>query len=46
MDAIAEQAAARESDGERAAALEFALEALYLAKRVDKVSGEGETVYG
>jgi magnesium chelatase subunit I len=26
--------------------LELALEALYLAKRVDKVSGEGETVYG
>ncbi|MGO9509310.1 MAG: hypothetical protein ACLPXZ_18940, partial [Mycobacterium sp.] len=26
--------------------LELALEALYLAKRIDKVSGEGETVYG
>ena len=25
---------------------ELALEALYLAKRIDKVSGEGETVYG
>jgi magnesium chelatase subunit I len=24
----------------------LALEALYLAKRIDKVSGEGETVYG
>ncbi|WP_197378491.1 sigma 54-interacting transcriptional regulator [Mycolicibacterium mengxianglii] len=35
-----------ESDGERAAAIELALEALYLAKRIDKVSGEGETVYG
>ncbi|MGB9222747.1 MAG: magnesium chelatase, partial [Mycobacterium sp.] len=35
-----------ESEGERAAALEMALEALYLAKRIDKVSGEGETVYG
>ena len=35
-----------ESDGERAAAVELALEALYLAKRIDKVSGEGETVYG
>ena len=35
-----------ESEGERAAALELALEALYLAKRIDKVSGEGETVYG
>jgi magnesium chelatase subunit I len=34
------------SDGERAAALELALEALYLAKRIDKVSGDGETVYG
>ena len=37
---------ARRSDGERAAAVELALEALYLAKRIDKVSGEGETVYG
>ena len=27
-------------------AVELALEALYLAKRIDKVSGEGETVYG
>lgn len=35
-----------ESDGERAAALELALEALYLAKRIDKTSDEGETVYG
>jgi magnesium chelatase subunit I len=35
-----------ESDGERAAAVELALEALYLAKRIDKVSGEGETIYG
>ena len=35
-----------ESEGERAAALELALEALYLAKRVDKESGEGQTVYG
>ncbi|MCG5431000.1 ATP-binding protein [Mycobacterium sp. MYCO198283] len=34
------------SEGERAAAIELALEALYLAKRIDKVSGEGETVYG
>ena len=32
--------------GERAAAVELALEALYLAKRIDKVTGEGETVYG
>ncbi len=34
------------SDGQRAAAVELALEALYLAKRIDKVTGEGETVYG
>jgi len=34
------------SDGQRAAATELALEALYLAKRIDKVSEEGETVYG
>ena len=33
-------------DGQRAAAVELALEALYLAKRIDKVSSEGETVYG
>jgi magnesium chelatase subunit I len=45
VDAVAERLGA-ESDGERAAALELALEALYLAKRIDKVSGEGETVYG
>ncbi|MDY6999400.1 MAG: magnesium chelatase, partial [Actinomycetota bacterium] len=35
-----------QSEGQRAAAVELALEALYLAKRIDKVSGEGETVYG
>ncbi len=45
IDAIAERLGAR-SDGERAGALELALEALYLAKRVDKASQEGETVYG
>ena len=45
VDAIADRVGA-ESDGERAAAVELALEALYLAKRIDKVSGEGETVYG
>jgi len=45
IDKIAQRLGA-ESDGERAAALELALEALYLAKRVDKISGEGETVYG
>jgi magnesium chelatase subunit I len=45
VDAVAERLGA-ETDGERAAALELALEALYLAKRIDKVSGEGETIYG
>jgi magnesium chelatase subunit I len=45
LDAIAERLGAT-SDGERAAAIELALEALYLAKRIDKVSGEGETIYG
>ncbi|MGB3285222.1 sigma 54-interacting transcriptional regulator, partial [Mycolicibacter algericus] len=45
IDAIAQRLGA-ESDGERAAALELALEALYLAKRIDKTSDEGETVYG
>ena len=45
VDKIAKKLNA-ESEGERAAALELALEALYLAKRIDKVSGEGQTVYG
>ncbi|WP_448398388.1 sigma 54-interacting transcriptional regulator [Mycolicibacillus trivialis] len=45
LDAIAERLGA-ESEGERAAAVELALEALYLAKRIDKQSGDGETVYG
>jgi magnesium chelatase subunit I len=45
IDKIANKLRA-ESEGERAAALELALEALYLAKRIDKVSGEGQTVYG
>jgi magnesium chelatase subunit I len=45
IDAIAERLGAQ-TDGERAAAVELALEALYLAKRIDKVSGEGETIYG
>ena len=33
-------------EGERAAALELALEALYLAKKIDKTNEAGETVYG
>ena len=42
---IAERLGAR-TDGERAAALELALEALYLAKKLDKTTGDGETTYG
>jgi magnesium chelatase subunit I len=34
------------SDGQRASAIELALEALYLAQRVDKDTADGETVYG
>jgi magnesium chelatase subunit I len=45
VDKIAAKLGAQ-SEGERAAALELALEALYLAKRIDKVSEEGQTVYG
>jgi len=45
VDAIADRLNA-ESDGQRAAALELALEALYLAKRIDKAVDDGETVYG
>jgi magnesium chelatase subunit I len=46
---VVEKIAARlgaDSEGERAAALELALEALYLAKKIDKNTGDGETVYG
>ena len=45
IDTIAGRLGA-ESEGERAAALELALEALYLAKRIDKTADLGETVYG
>ena len=45
VEKIAERLNA-ETDGERAAALELALEALYLAKKIDKNTAEGETVYG
>jgi magnesium chelatase subunit I len=34
------------NDGERAGAIELALEGLYLARKIGKESGEGETVYG
>lgn len=45
VDKIAERLNAT-TDGERAAALELALEALYLAKKIDKNTAEGETIYG
>ena len=45
LDTLAERLDAH-SDGQRAAAVELALEGLYLAKRIDKTSDEGETVYG
>ncbi len=44
-DALAERLDAH-SAGERAGAVELALEALYLARRVDKDSADGETIYG
>ena len=34
------------NDGERASAIELALEGLYLARRICKETGDGETVYG
>ncbi|MGC5168196.1 sigma 54-interacting transcriptional regulator [Luteimicrobium sp. DT211] len=34
------------SDGERAGAIELALERLYLARRISKEAGDGETIYG
>ena len=34
------------NDGERAAAIELALEGLYLSRRISKESGGGETIYG
>ncbi len=34
------------NDGERACAIELALEGLYLARKIGKESGDGETVYG
>jgi magnesium chelatase subunit I len=34
------------NDGERAGAIELALEGLFLAQKVGKESGDGETVYG
>ena len=36
----------RTNDGERASAIELALEGLYLARRITKDTADGETVYG
>lgn len=44
-DAICERLGATD-DGERAAAVELALEGLYLARKIGKDSESGETVYG
>ncbi|QJU54222.1 magnesium chelatase [Herbiconiux sp. KACC 21604] len=44
-DQICDRLGAR-NDGERAGAVELALEGLYLARRVSKETGGGETVYG
>lgn len=35
-----------QTPGERAAAIELAVEALYLTQKISKDSGEGETIYG
>jgi magnesium chelatase subunit I len=44
-DAVAARLGAT-NEGERASAVELALEGLYLARRISKDSGDGETVYG
>jgi magnesium chelatase subunit I len=44
-DEICERVGAT-NDGERAGAIELALEGLYLARKISKESGGGETVYG
>ena len=46
IDGIAERLDA-EADGERASALELALEGLFLARRIGKeADDEGQTIYG
>ena len=40
------EVSARSNDGQRACAIELALEGLYLARKVSKDSDGGETVYG
>ena len=44
-DALAERFGAT-TTGQRASAVELALEGLYLARRISKDSGDGETLYG
>ncbi|SMQ71970.1 magnesium chelatase [Agreia sp. VKM Ac-1783] len=44
-DQIADRLDAR-SDGQRAGAIELALEGLFLDRRISKASGGGETIYG
>ena len=44
-DAVATRLGAL-NEGERASAVELALEGLYLARRISKDSADGETVYG
>ncbi len=44
-DVICERLGAT-NDGERASAIELALEGLYLARRISKESDEGQTIYG
>jgi magnesium chelatase subunit I len=44
-DKIGERLGAQ-NDGQRAAAVELALEGLYLARRISKESDDEETVYG
>jgi magnesium chelatase subunit I len=44
-DVVAERFGAT-TEGERASAIELALEGLYLARRISKDSGDGETLYG
>ena len=44
-DQVAERFGAR-SDGQRASAVELALEGLYLARRISKESDDGQTIYG
>ena len=44
-DEISERLGAK-NDGQRAAAIELALEGLYLARRISKESDDEETIYG